>query len=1550
MKLFKSILLGFLLLTFGVANAQCLEVTSIFVNACVVGTGTSNCTQEGPNEMFTFTTGPTVLNTSDILVNWPSNTFQGWCQSTATALRTDSLNNTITSSCGLLLEPVGGLIPPNSNVIVLTSENFCANANSFDGLADTMYIVYQCAGNTAGHFANNPPAPRTLIVIVSGPCIQTETATYDSAIPNTDGATAIFDAAGNVSYAILGCNAPVISLSAAWTFTNEICNDFGVVDLNTLLTGNATPGGTWSGPRVSGSNYNSSGYTGLDSISYAVTGTGNCTETIDSTIIFNVVTPQTGIVNVQSCDSAFINGIWYSSSTTFSDTIFGFGFECDSFLNYNITIDNAITDSVFLSSCDSVVFDGTTYTSNVILRDTIFGGVGGPIVIDTILQTSFEDVEGWVDHNSGNWTQIDAYGTWNAVDMYANQFNPNNGIRNVGMNDVGDYLELPPVSNPQTLYYFDRLSSAATSTNELTVEYFDGMLWQAISSDICTHLVYELVTVDLSSISGLTNVAIRIIRTLDNRSAYIDDIVVIGSTSSTGSSCDSIFVTNIEILDPIVTNDPLNPIIICNSNDSAQLADGSFVSAAGSYPILYPNGSASGCDSTFVTVIQTQNCNFTCSFDTLLFDSYEYVGNVPGVVPNSIFQPQTTEATGIFAGRARSGNRFFYMNFQNGFTGTVYTRTIDVCANADFRYSFWIRQYDNSVGSNFNINIYDGMGTSGTLISTQNIINSGTIYNQINSPTLFATSGQITFELVTVTPGTGGNDLCFDDLLIEICALDTFALASQSYCSNNPPVNLYTEAAPPTGTSGTWSGPSVLANGHLGTFDPATSTYGTYYYAVPGPSNCADTTVSINISNLSEQIGTANVTACDSTQFNGTWYFASTTVNDTILGGASNTCDSLVQTTITINNSSITSNPGNPFTICESNDSVQLPGGTFASNAGNYSFTFPGGASNGCDSTIITEVLTQICNCDFDLGPDTAFCQGESIILDAGAGFDTYTWQNNSTNQTFTANATGTYYVTTTFIDSSNNLVANGDFEQGNTGFTSDYGPGTGGNFGLLTNPGTYAINTSPSNVHNNFFSCSDQTSGTGNMMIVNGSNIVNTNVWCQTITVNPNTNYVFSAWATSLENTNFANVSTLHFLVDGIQIGPNFSPSFTACDWQQFSTNWLSGSSSSIQICIESDVISGNNDYALDDIFFTPFCNSTDSIDITVNPIPSPGLGPNLEICQGASTLIDATSSGANYLWQDGTTTSSTFTAQNAGLYWVDVTINNCTGRDSINLSVNPVFNQTATASICDGDSAFLANAWQASAGVYTDNFNTVNGCDSAVVTTLNVVITQTQNEVIEVCENELPLDVFGTPTSAPGNYADTIISALGCDSIISNIELIVNPLPTVSLGIDTTINAGSEVVLTVENANATDTYSWTNSLGEVFAGESITTSPTETATYILATINQFNCSSIDSLLVIVNPLEQVLIQLPTAFSPNGDGTNDVFRIANFEDFESYTLRVYNRWGELLFDNQGYNVSWNGSFQGIKQNIGVYAFYIEALPLSGAATMRISGNITLIR
>lgn len=163
------------------------------------------------------------------------------------------------------------------------------------------------------------------------------------------------------------------------------------------------------------------------------------------------------------------------------------------------------------------------------------------------------------------------------------------------------------------------------------------------------------------------------------------------------------------------------------------------------------------------------------------------------------------------------------------------------------------------------------------------------------------------------------------------------------------------------------------------------------------------------------------------------------------------------------------------------------------------------------------------------------------------------------------------------------NLVTNGDFSLGNTGFTSGYTyyptQHQGGN------EGKYHVINNPHNWNLDFTTCPDHTSGTGNMMVVNGSLTQHTTVWQQTITVEPNTNYVFRLWASTVYPSNPAY---LQMNVNSEMIGQNLQLTSTTCTWYQFIRTWNSGSNTSATLTLKTlSTTSTGNDFAIDDVFF---------------------------------------------------------------------------------------------------------------------------------------------------------------------------------------------------------------------------------------------------------------------------------------------------------------------------------------------------------------------------
>ncbi|MDX1447235.1 hypothetical protein, partial [Lishizhenia sp.] len=189
---------------------------------------------------------------------------------------------------------------------------------------------------------------------------------------------------------------------------------------------------------------------------------------------------------------------------------------------------------------------------------------------------------------------------------------------------------------------------------------------------------------------------------------------------------------------------------------------------------------------------------------------------------------------------------------------------------------------------------------------------------------------------------------------------------------------------------------------------------------------------------------------------------------------------------------------------------------------------------------------------EVDLGVDTTICTYDTLILAGPSGYDFYQWSEPVDNDSLWVSQSGTYTLMAGNYGNTN-LVQHGDFEGGtnntSNNFTTDYIPGQGGTWGLLSNGGQYTVSTDPSLTHSNFVTCGDHTSGNGNMLVANGSHVPNTTVWRQTVSVNPNTGYLFSFWATNVVNS--TAVSYLQLYINNVPIGDT-NVTTTACSWAE--------------------------------------------------------------------------------------------------------------------------------------------------------------------------------------------------------------------------------------------------------------------------------------------------------------------------------------------------------------------------------------------------------------
>jgi len=246
------------------------------------------------------------------------------------------------------------------------------------------------------------------------------------------------------------------------------------------------------------------------------------------------------------------------------------------------------------------------------------------------------------------------------------------------------------------------------------------------------------------------------------------------------------------------------------------------------------------------------------------------------------------------------------------------------------------------------------------------------------------------------------------------------------------------------------------------------------------------------------------------------------------------------------------------------------------------------------------------CNEIIDAGPDQLLCPpGGSVQLEgsfSGGEFLELGWSPeaglsdpNVLQPVADVNSTTTYVLDITAL-SEENLIENGDFEMGNVGFTSDY------NFNDLSTgflaPGEYSIQTNSAVGNPAWAQCGDHTTGSGNMYLTDGATMPGLQLWCQTVDVEPDTDYFFQFFVTSVFPNSPANIE-VNF--DGTAIG-TVSPTSTTCEWVEFSAVWNSGGLTSVTICLENlNLVLGGNDFAIDDISLFQICEYSDSVTVTV-------------------------------------------------------------------------------------------------------------------------------------------------------------------------------------------------------------------------------------------------------------------------------------------------------------------------------------------------------------
>jgi hypothetical protein len=312
------------------------------------------------------------------------------------------------------------------------------------------------------------------------------------------------------------------------------------------------------------------------------------------------------------------------------------------------------------------------------------------------------------------------------------------------------------------------------------------------------------------------------------------------------------------------------------------------------------------------------------------------------------------------------------------------------------------------------------------------------------------------------------------------------------------------------------------------------------------------------------------------------------------------------------------------------------------------------------------------------------YCAGGGYIqltANGGGAGASYLWSTGETTQKILVNIAGQYSVNVTnaagcaataVYSVATELVVNGDFSAGNTGFTHStyiYEPDIPAMNTELGPEGHYGVGTDPQTYHTNFWG-RDHTTNSGNFMIVNGyPGAPQPVVWATNVSVKPGVAYYFSAWALSLNSV--GNYATLQFRVNNSLVGttaplPARPQNNTApYNWIQFYGNWTApaGTTSALIEIVDLQTAAAGNDFGLDDISFATLAPLPAVIAPTTNA------GNGIGLCPGQTLNLYANLTGGKppytYTWSGPAGFTSTIanpdisnvTVANSGVYKLTIT-----------------------------------------------------------------------------------------------------------------------------------------------------------------------------------------------------------------------------------------------------------------------------------------------------
>lgn len=316
-----------------------------------------------------------------------------------------------------------------------------------------------------------------------------------------------------------------------------------------------------------------------------------------------------------------------------------------------------------------------------------------------------------------------------------------------------------------------------------------------------------------------------------------------------------------------------------------------------------------------------------------------------------------------------------------------------------------------------------------------------------------------------------------------------------------------------------------------------------------------------------------------------------------------------------------------------------------------------------------------------------------------------------------------------------------------------------------------------------------------------------------------------------------------------------------------------------------------------------------SDVVSINVNPIPVPAISNSGPVCTKETLKLQA-SGGSTYSWNGPQGFSSNVQEpainnvqlNNSGKYYVNVTSDKgCINIDStvVVVYLSPVIDAGSDVGICEGKSTRLSGSG--------DN-----------------IISYTWNPSSSLSDGHI-----ANPIASPSQT--TLYILTGTNGTCKNTDSVtvnVDKKPTANAGPDQVIINGQYATLKGRVSGQDITYHWSPDLylSSSTALTPVINLPHDTS-YILNVTSNIGCgTAADTVLIkVYNDL-----YIPNAFTPDNDGKNDTWNIETLKAYPGAEVKVYNRYGEIIFNNRDIKNGWDGKYKGVLQDAGAYCYIID--------------------